>query len=200
MNSTPPMAMLNASVVLMAVPPTTAATRSGRATSTSWPVLSTPRAARMRPYSRATVVFPVPGEPANTRCLLIGGDGRPAAARRSDIWMSRTSVSTSRFTLSSPTRDDNSSSSADTSSLSQLPREPGFAEPASSFGRAGRRDGPASWRTLSSTSTSPSVSTTIPSCTLSRTRQATMNPLDCSRQSTPVWHSRTSPPSISMRA
>ncbi len=67
MNSTPPRACLKTSVVFSAVPPITAATRSARATSVRWPLRSTPSSARMLPYSRATVVLPVPGGPAKIR-------------------------------------------------------------------------------------------------------------------------------------
>ena len=85
MNSTPPSARSKTAVVLMAVPPMTWATRSARDTSTMCPVGSMPSSARMFPYSRATVVLPVPGGPAKTRCRLIGGAGMPSWARR---WVS----------------------------------------------------------------------------------------------------------------
>jgi hypothetical protein len=49
MNSTPPRAFSNTSVVLMAVPPMTWATRSDRDTSTMWPEGSIPSVARILP-------------------------------------------------------------------------------------------------------------------------------------------------------
>ncbi|CAM5644988.1 hypothetical protein STENM36S_09331 [Streptomyces tendae] len=67
MNSTPPCARWNASWVRIAVEPMCSPTRSTRDTSTRWPLSSTPSEARISPYSRATVVLPVPGEPVKTR-------------------------------------------------------------------------------------------------------------------------------------
>ncbi len=49
MNSTPPSACWNTSVVLIAVPPMIEATRSARATSVRCPLRSTPSSARMAP-------------------------------------------------------------------------------------------------------------------------------------------------------
>ena len=56
------------------------------------------------PMSRATVVFPVPGLPTNTRWRDRGGVGRPAASRRRRTFMRFTRLWTSAFTPSSPTR------------------------------------------------------------------------------------------------
>jgi hypothetical protein len=52
--------------------PTYCATRSARATSTTCPLRSTPRQARIAPYIRATVVFPEPGaaEVGSAACRL----------------------------------------------------------------------------------------------------------------------------------
>src|SRR4051794_25712054 len=73
MNSTPPSARSTSSLVLIAVAPRCWPTRSARPASTTSGRDSSPRAANMRPSTRATVVLPVPGGPTKTKCRICGG-------------------------------------------------------------------------------------------------------------------------------
>src|ERR1700735_1503907 len=68
MNSTPPSAESISLLVLIAVDPRCSPTRSARCASTTSGRTSRPRAEKMRPRIRATVVLPVPGGPVNTKC------------------------------------------------------------------------------------------------------------------------------------
>lgn len=108
MNSTPPRARSNASCVRIAVEPMCSPTRSTRDTSTRCPRSSTPSDARISPYSRATVVLPVPGEPVKTRWRRTDAALRPASWRRLPTSIMFVSVRTSRLTLSRPTRASSS--------------------------------------------------------------------------------------------
>ncbi len=110
MKSTPPRARVNAAAVLGPVWPTYSPTRSLRSTSTRWPTRNMSSALSRRPYSRATVVLPVPGLPANTRCRVSGGAGSPASWRRRTVCISLTSEPTSRLARSSPTSRSSSPS------------------------------------------------------------------------------------------
>ena len=68
MNSTPPSAESTSLLVLIAVAPRCSPTRSARCASTTAGRASRPRAAKIRPRIRATVVLPVPGGPVKTKC------------------------------------------------------------------------------------------------------------------------------------
>ena len=103
MNSTPPRARSKASWVRIAVEPMCSPTRSTRETSTRWPRSSTPSEARISPYSRATVVLPVPGEPVKTRWRRTEAALSPASWRRRPTSIMSVSARTSRLTLSRPT-------------------------------------------------------------------------------------------------
>src|ERR1022692_2836171 len=72
MNSTPPSAESISLLVLIAVEPRCSPTRSARCASTTSGRTSSPSAAKIRPRILATVVFPVPGGPVNTKCRAGG--------------------------------------------------------------------------------------------------------------------------------
>src|ERR1700744_2436599 len=74
MNSTPPSAESTSLLVLIAVEPRCSPTRSARCASTTSGRTSKPRAAKIRPRIRATVVLPVPGGPVKTKWRA-GGRG-----------------------------------------------------------------------------------------------------------------------------
>src|SRR6266545_3323725 len=93
----------NAAWVLGAVCPTYSPTSVARSTSMRWPLWRMPSAARICPYSRATVVLPVPGLPAKTRWRDSGGGSSPASSRCLTICISLTSVPTSCLARRRPT-------------------------------------------------------------------------------------------------
>ncbi len=63
----------------------------------------------MPPYSRATVVLPVPGGPEKTRWRLTWATGMPSWARRWLSWFRLTRLRTWLLTSARPTRDSSSS-------------------------------------------------------------------------------------------
>ena len=69
----------------VAVWPTKPATSPERSVSTRWPVVTTPRVRKIWESNLATVVFPVPGLPENTRCFDVSNVARPRSARISWI-------------------------------------------------------------------------------------------------------------------
>ena len=66
----------------------------------------------MPPTSRATVVFPVPGFPTNTRWRVMVGAARPALIRRASIRSTATWRWISALTSVNPVRPSSSASSS----------------------------------------------------------------------------------------
>ncbi len=70
-NNIPPIASSTALFTFGAVCPTYSAIKPDLSTVTTCPFGNTPIAARISPNNFATVVFPVPGLPVKTICILI---------------------------------------------------------------------------------------------------------------------------------
>mmetsp|Transcript_11169 Transcript_11169/g.36900 ORF Transcript_11169/g.36900 Transcript_11169/m.36900 type:complete len:780 (+) Transcript_11169:4472-6811(+) len=102
--STPPSASCTTCFVFSAVCPEYPATKLERSASTKWPFRNTPRALSKLAIIRATVVFPVPGLPANTMCKTPPPPlGSPSATRSFSTNNCARSDRTKSFTPSSPT-------------------------------------------------------------------------------------------------
>jgi hypothetical protein len=129
MNRTPPRAESTSLFVLMAVDPRCSPTRSARCASITSGRTSSPRAAKIRPRIRATVVFPVPGGPVNTKCRAGGCDVSPCRSRslatRSWAAIARTCC----LTGSRPISSSSSASALSRVGVSSYPRSRDVSSP-----------------------------------------------------------------------